>query len=70
MRSRRLATRRAANAAGTTVAVATPEVEVAGAILGVEAAGRVVAGAGRAAVWDEEEAWAAGEDNPIAAQAA
>jgi hypothetical protein len=73
MRSRRLLTRRAVSArvtvaAGTPEAADTPEVAV--AILGVEAAGQEVEGAGREAGWDVEGAWAAVEDNkPIAAEA-
>jgi hypothetical protein len=56
-------------AAGTREAVDPPEVAV--AILGVEAAGREVEGAGREAGWDVEEAWAAeeGEARAIAAEA-
>jgi hypothetical protein len=62
MRSRRSVTRRAASAQVPTVAAGTPGVvAVAIQVEGVEAAGRE-------AGWDVE-AWAAGEDKPIAAEA-
>jgi len=79
MRSRRLVTRRTASARVATAAAGAPEVVLAAAILvevGIrvveapgreaEAVTRVAEAAGREEV---EEAWAAGEDKAIAAEA-